>query len=244
MRHIVPDVSLSGVDRRRKFERREKWDRKVENEIFDHSTMLVLSKLMSDGFFDYVDFPIASGKESRVFRARKGRKNVAIKIYPTKTFKKMSEYIDGDPRFKGVKGREMVFTWARKEFTNLTEIRKAAVRAPLPITVRKNVLVMGYIGSEIRPAPSLKNYPMDADQAEVFFHRVMGYVRKMYAAGIVHGDLSEYNILVWRGPVIIDVGQAVSVKHPRAQEFLKRDIYNIAKFFSRLIHIGDGELEI
>jgi Serine/threonine protein kinase involved in cell cycle control len=58
-------------------------------------------------------------------------------------------------------------------------------------------------------------------------------VKKIYYSGLIHGDLSEYNVLMWRGPVLIDVGQGVSIKHPLAAELLRRDVETIVRFFNR-----------
>jgi RIO kinase 1 len=225
------------MDRLRKEERREKEVEKTESGVFDKHTMLTLSKLMSNGVIDYIDFPIASGKESFVFCAKGKNKNLAVKIYPINTsiFKNMMRYIEGDPRYEHVKKdiKDVVFTWARKEYINLKEIRKAGVRAPEPIEVRNNVLVMEYIGDENEPAPMLKDFPMEKEEAEECFLQIIDYIKAMYSAKIVHGDLSEYNILVWDGPVVIDVGQAVMVEHSYAQEMLERDIRNIVRFFNK-----------
>jgi RIO kinase 1 len=227
------------MDQTRKEERREKEIEKTENGVFDKHTLLTISKLMSDGVIDHLDFPISSGKESFVFKAVGGDgRDLAIKVYPISTsiFRGMMRYIEGDPRYDKVKRdtKSVVFTWARKEFANLEEIRRAGVRAPEPIGVRNNVLIMEYIGEGDRPAPMLRDVPLDRDTAAEYFNIIVGYMRAMFKAGIVHGDMSEYNVLVWRGaPVVIDVGQAVKLEHHMAKEFLKRDVRNIVKFFNR-----------
>ena len=112
-------------------------------------------------------------------------------------------------------------------------MKHAGIRVPEPIAVKNNVLVMEYIGSRTRAAPILKNKQMSLEESCKTYAKIMGYVKKMYRIGLVHGDLSEYNVLMWRGPVIIDVGQGVSIKHPLAMEFLERDVENIVRFFNR-----------
>lgn len=227
------------MDRAGKEERREKEIEKTESGVFDKHTMLTISKLMSDGVIDHIDFPVASGKESFVFCAKsRDGGNLAVKIYPINTsiFKNMMRYIEGDPRYEHVKKdvKDVIFTWARKEFVNLREIRKAGVRAPEPIEVRNNILVMEYIGDDDGPAPMLKDVRLDAETAETYLNTIVGYMKAMYKAKLVHGDLSEYNILVWEDkPVVIDTGQAVMLEHHAAQEMLKRDIRNIVRFFNR-----------
>lgn len=226
------------MDGLRKEERREKEIDKTESGVFDKHTMLTLSKLMSDEVIDHLDFPIASGKESFVFCAKgTDGKNLAVKIYPINTsiFKNMMRYIEGDPRYEHVKRdiKSIVFTWARKEFVNLKEMRKAGVRTPEPVEVRNNVLVMEYIGDEKGPAPMLKDAVLDRKTAEEYFVHIIEFIKAMYRANLVHGDLSEYNILAWNGPVVIDVGQAVTLEHHYANDMLARDLKNIVKFFNK-----------
>jgi Serine/threonine protein kinase involved in cell cycle control len=210
---------------------------KTESGVFDKRTLLTLSKLISNGTIEIVDFPIASGKESFVFRGESKRGLIAIKIYPISTsiFRNMPRYIDGDPRFKKVKKdtRSIVCAWAKKEYRNLREMKNAGARVPEPIAVKNNVLVMEYLGSRTRPAPLLKDRNMSRDEACRIYEKIIGYVKKIYYSGLIHGDLSEYNVLMWRGPVLIDVGQGVSIKHPLAAELLRRDVETIVRFFNR-----------
>ena len=165
-------------------------------------------------------------------------KDLAVKIYLTRSaeFKKgMFKYIEGDYRFKGVKHdtRSLIFAWAQKEFKNLEQAFQARVNVPKPLAVRNNVLVMEFIGKEGVSAPSLKEqvpaYP------ERVYSLLIKYVERLYRkADLVHGDLSEYNIMVWKGkPVVFDMSQAVPTSHPMAKFLLKRDLANLNRFFSR-----------
>jgi len=165
-------------------------------------------------------------------------KAVALKIYrtATSTFKRISQYIEGDPRFKGITGsrRKVIYAWASKEFRNLQRFHDAGVRVPSPIRFHKNLLIMEYIGTRRQPAPQLKDVVLDDPQKT--YDTVVKYIDLGYKkAHLVHADLSEFNILVYRKrPVIIDCGQSMVTDHPNAKEFLKRDIYNINRYFQTL----------
>jgi len=103
----------------------------------------------------------------------------------------------------------------------------------VPIVQRENVLVMEYIGTEERPAPMLKDAAFDPEKAYDF---TVDAMRKAYKdAKLVHGDISEYNILLNGDDfVLIDVAQAVHLKHPSAEELLRRDAKNAARYFGKL----------
>ncbi|MEM0448880.1 MAG: serine protein kinase RIO [Methanomassiliicoccales archaeon] len=214
-------------------------DRKTLAEVFDKPALLTIYKLMTDGLIETVDFPISTGKEANVFRVTSPDGNYyALKIYRTSTltFKRISRYIEGDPRFKGIKGsrRKVVFAWATKEFRNLQRLKEAKVRVPAPVKFNQNMLVMEFIGTEGQPAPLLREVQLD-DPRKTYM-TVVKYIKAAYKkAELVHADLSEYNILMHEGePVIIDVGQGMTLEHPNAKEFLLRDIENINRFFRSL----------
>jgi RIO kinase 1 len=183
---------------------------------------------------------VNAGKESRVYwgKNREG-KEFAVKIYLTSSaeFRKgMLKYIEGDFRFKGVKRdtRSLIFAWAQKEFRNLEQAAKAEVPVPAPVAVRDNVLVMEFVGKDGISAPSLKEQaPSDPDKV---YMSLLNHLARLYRkADLVHGDLSEYNIMMWKSKAIIfDVSQAVPTSHPMAQMLLQRDLTNLNRFFSRL----------
>jgi len=161
---------------------------------------------------------------------------VAVKVYRinASNFKQMRGYLEGDPRFEGIRGdkKAVVLAWTRKEFSNLQRARDAGVRVPEPIAVQRNVLVMELIGQEGDAAPTLND--VDVDNPETAFEVVREYIRRLYDAGLVHGDLSEYNLVVYDGElVVIDVGQAVTIHHNNHGEYLRRDCRNVANFFAR-----------
>ena len=215
-------------------------ERSTLEEVFDKATLMVIYQLLNSGVLYEVHGVVNAGKEARIYWGKnKEGKDLAVKIYLTASaeFKKgMLKYIEGDYRFKGVKRdtRSLIFTWAQKEFRNLEQASRAKVRVPKPIAVKNNVLVMEFIGKDGVNAASLKEQaPNDPDGV---YEVLLTYVERLYRkAELVHGDLSEYNIMMWKGkPVVFDVAQAVPTSHPMAEFFLRRDLTNINRFFSRL----------
>nr|MDO8135803.1 serine protein kinase RIO [Candidatus Njordarchaeum guaymaensis] len=221
-----------------KFRLKRTDDLKSTEGVIDQSTLFTLNSLMNKGLFKVIHGVVATGKEANVYWAENaGGESFALKIYRTSTadFRHMREYVIGDPRFKRIRRgiRSIVFIWAEKEFKNLKIAAEVGVRVPKPIAVEKNVLVMEFIGQNGVPAPRLKDSPPKSPSKT--FKTVLRYVKLLYSKGqIVHADLSEYNILVRKGPVVIDISQAVHVSHPLSKEYLKRDLENIVKYFSSL----------
>jgi len=215
-------------------------ERAVLEEVFDQSTLMVIYDFLNKGTIDEIHGVVRSGKESRVYWGKNKQGNeLAIKVYlvVSAEFRKgIMKYIEGDPRFKGVKHetRPLIFAWAQKEFKNLEQATAARVRVPRPIAVKNNVLIMEFIGENGVCAPSMKELP--PKNPEKIYKTLLTYLRKLYLkAELVHGDISEYNIMIWRSrPVIFDVSQAVPLSHPMADFLLHRDLTNLNKYFSRL----------
>ena len=214
--------------------------------MFDRSTVMSVIELSSRGCLKSLKGVVSSGKEARVYWGKgKDNRDLAVKIYLTLTSefrRSMIKYLAGDPRFneyRGLSPKKLIYIWARKEFSNLNRMFSAGIRVPEPLCLEKNVLVMEFIGYDGKRAPLLKEaYEMgelSLDDLEKIYWWVIEAIKKMVKdAGLVHGDLSEYNIMIFEeSPVIIDVSQAVSVDHPNSREFLKQDIYNITRFFSK-----------
>jgi RIO kinase 1 len=222
----------------RKFRLKRTDDLKSIEGVIDQSTLFTLNNLMNRGLFRVIHGVVATGKEANVYWAENtDGESFALKIYRTSTadFRRMREYVIGDPRFKRIRRgiRSMVFTWAEKEFKNLKIAIEVGVRVPKPIAVEKNILVMEFIGENGVPAPRLRDISLKSPLRT--YKRVLRFVKLLYRKGqIVHADLSEYNILMHRGPVVIDISQAVHISHPLSRYYLKRDIENIVKFFSSL----------
>jgi len=232
-----------------RFRRKDTNDRKSYDEVFDQQNLMIIYKLFTEGVFDQLDFPISTGKEGNIYRATtKDGTLVAVKIYrtSTSTFGDMAKYIYGDPRFEGLSGRKrkLIYMWANKEYLNLKLLDKVGVRVPKPIANRQNVVVMEYIGDAVEPAREMRNVRLEDPEAVA--RKILGYMKRAYKkAKLVHSDISEFNVLMLgQEPVIIDVGQAVMVDHPRAQEWLERDVGNVARFFKKYRVIIDVAKEL
>lgn len=209
---------------------------KTESEVFDKGALLDLSKLMKKGILQSVDYPVSTGKEANVFRATiPGGTYVAVKLYKNETapfFRKM-DYLEGDPRFEKIKhnDRDIVRAFARKEFKNLEICSKAGVNSPRPFYILNRILVMAFLGEGELPYPTMN--VVGPLHGEADLESILEDLRRMYRAGLVHADLSEYNILMGDKPYLIDFGQGVITKHPKAQQFLERDVSIILKYFAK-----------
>ncbi len=209
-------------------------------EVFDGRTLTTVMHLLNRGRLRELQGAVKSGKESRIYRGIdvKGG-DVAVKIYLTSSaiFRQgRLKYIRGDPRFKDIPHdtRSLIDQWASKEFKNLQLAKEAGLAVPTPIYVEKNVLLMEFIGKNGVPAPHLREVPLQA--ASSWYDKIVEMVKDLYdKVKLVHGDLSEYNILVPDGyPMLIDFAQAVTIEHPEAREFLRRDIDNLNNYFRGL----------
>lgn len=211
-------------------------DRKVYDQFFDRRTLLTLYDLMNDGFIQTLDYPVSTGKEGGVFHGTSEEgKAVAVKIYriSNAVFRSMWRYVEGDERFRNVSKNftRLIFLWAQREFANLQRYASCGLSVPTPIARKDNVLVMDYIGDENGPAPLLKDVEMENPQ-KLYLDTVEFMKQSYQKAGLVHGDLSAYNILLHRDRLyVIDCGQAMTKRHPNALEFLARDAKNINHFF-------------
>lgn len=222
--------------RKEKFrEGREKF--KTMHNVFDEFANRTIFKLITEGHFRGLESPISIGKESNVFSAlTKDNRRVIVKIYRLETcdFNKMYDYIKNDPRYANLKRkkRKVILAWVQREYRNLMEAREAQVNVPIPITFSNNVLVLEFVGRGDEIAPKLKdNIPENKKQ---FFDKIIENMGKLYEHGLVHADLSAFNILNFEeSPVFIDMSQATTLNDPRAEEFLERDVRNICNFFSK-----------
>jgi RIO kinase 1 len=226
--------------KKERFEDRRKEDhqRVLLDEFFDHATLVAISRLINQGQFDSIDYPISTGKEGGVFRASGAGGFRAVKVYRigNSIFRRLPPYVMEELlREVGAHQRgRLIFAWARREHTILRRLTDAGVRCPQPYGYLRNVLVMEFIGEDGRPAAPLQETQISDPGA--FFEELVEQVRRSYGrAGLVHADLSPYNLLVLREhPVLIDVAQSLAVTHPQAAELLARDVANLAKYFRRL----------
>ena len=227
-------------DRERRVRLRVSEDLETMEEVFDGRTLMTVMHLFNIGKLKELRGALKSGKESRIYHGIDSMgHDIAVKIYLTSSaiFKQgRLKYIRGDPRFKDVPHdtRSLIDQWALKEYKNLELAKEAVLAVPTPIHVEKNVLLMEFIGKNGSPAPHLRDVPLQ--DATSWYRKILEMVRDLHdRAKLVHGDLSEYNILVPDGyPVLIDFAQAVTLEHPEALEFLRRDIDNLNHYFKAL----------
>jgi RIO kinase 1 len=224
------------IDKRDRVILKNEEERSVFEEVFDRKTLMILYDLSNQEQFSYLNGVISSGKEARVYWGVKGDgKDVAVKIYlvSSSDYKKRLQYIEGDPRFSKIRkdSRGIAEVWARKEYINLKQAFEAGVSVPKPLAFQGNVVIMEFIGKDGVPAPRLiDSTPTRSDYATILKSMKLIYQK----AELVHSDLSEYNIMkLDKHLTFFDFGSAVSTAHPQAEEFLKRDITNINRFFKR-----------
>jgi RIO kinase 1 len=218
--------------------RKEGTHRKLLDEFFDHPTLLAVSRLVSQGQIDSVDFPVSTGKEGGVFRATLGTEFRAVKIYRigNTTFRHLPPYaleeLRAQTSIRNYGG--LILGWSRREHTILGRLADAGVRAPRPYRHLRNVLVMEFIGDARGAAPRLKDALVD-DPAALYEDLVHQIRTMLTVAHLVHGDLSPYNTLYWEDRVVlIDVAQALRSDHPQARALLERDLTHYSRFLGRL----------
>lgn len=209
-----------------------------------------LQPLVDDGLVDEVLHPLMSGKEADVFVVRCGSEIRCAKIYKDamkRSFKKAAQYTEGRrvrnsrrarAMEKGSKfgRREQEETWQNAEVDALYLLARAGVRVPQPYGCFDGVLLMELVTDENGDAaPRLDDVSMSAEQAREDHALMMHYVMRMLCAGLIHGDLSEFNVLVDEdGPIIIDLPQAVyAASNNNAQSMLERDVDNITQYYGQ-----------
>ncbi|MBI2582371.1 hypothetical protein HYV87_04575 [Candidatus Woesearchaeota archaeon] len=167
--------------------------------VFDEFTNRTLFELQSRDYFDELVSPLLIGKESNVFLASKGKGIVIVKIYRIQNcdFNRMFEYIKKDPRYEFLQKhrRQIILAWTQREYKNLIRAQKAKIHVPEAITFMNHVLVEEMIG-DTEPAPMLKDTkPKDPKN---FFALILEDMKKLYDEGLIHGDLSPFNILNYK----------------------------------------------
>ena len=209
-----------------------------------------IQPLVDDGLVDDVMSRLMSGKEADVYVVRCGSEIRCAKVYKDaakRSFKKAVQYQEGRKVRNSRRGRAMEKgskfgrkqqeeTWQNAEVDALYLLAGVGVRVPQPYDCLNGVLLMELITDENgEVAPRLNDISMSAEQAREDHLVVMHYVMRMLCAGIVHGDLSEFNVLVdVNGPVIIDLPQAVNAAaNNNAQSMLKRDVDNMTRYYSQ-----------
>jgi RIO kinase 1 len=209
-------------------------------------------ELFADGGYitDVVN-RVKSGKEATVYCCRAhpstGRELVAAKVYEIdiaahyRMSKLYAVYKPDSRQERAIKsgkhrGKEMVFAdWVGQEYANLCAFHAAGADVPAPIAQCGPGILMDYIGDAVRPAPTLVGAELSTAEAQRLFDQAMRNIRIFLAKDRVHGDLSPYNMLLWKDRlVIIDLPQVVHARwNDEAFKVLQRDIENILQFFSR-----------
>ena len=217
---------------------------KVRDDVFDEVTLMALYRLVHRKQISVIGGPVSTGKEANIIYGEHDNRGIAIKIYRIQTanFKAMTEYLAGDRRFASIRGsrRGIIFAWTKKEYSNLSRAHDIGLPVPEPLAFDRNILLMEFLGEEEAPYPQLRLAAVD--DYEATYREILDCTRRLYQdARLVHADLSEYNILYHEKPYLIDMGQAVTLDHPRALTFLLRDIRNINRYFSRYCDVQDEQ---
>ena len=209
-----------------------------------------LQPLVEDGLVDDVLSQLMSGKEASVYVVRSGGKICCAKVYKEidqRSFKKAVTYREGRKvrnsrraraMEKGSKfGRdEQEKVWQQAEVDALSLLLKVDVRAPIPYGCFDGVLLMELItDADGAVAPRLNDITLTKEQALRDHALMIKYIKRMLCIGLIHGDLSEFNVLVdGQGPVIIDLPQAVDASaNNNAKWMFERDVNNMAQYYGR-----------
>jgi RIO kinase 1 len=209
-----------------------------------------LQPLIDDGMVDTVVRRLKSGKEASVFIVACGDELRCAKVYKeaeNRGFHKLAQYQEGrktrnsrDARAMGKRGRHgrrvQEAEWKNAEVDALFRLAHAGVRVPKPYLVHEGVLLMELVrDAHGDPAPRVNDVAITPDQARTWHSFMIEQIVRMLCAGLIHGDLSEFNVLLdVDGPVIIDLPQAVNAAgNNNAFAMLERDVNNMRASFGR-----------
>ncbi|MBK9702734.1 MAG: serine protein kinase RIO [Betaproteobacteria bacterium] len=209
-----------------------------------------LQPLLDDGLIDGVVRQLMSGKEAMVFVVRCGDETRCAKVYKEadqRSFRQAVDYTENRKTKNTRQARAMAKgtrfgrraqedAWQNAEVDALYRLAAAGVRVPKPYHFHEGVLLMELVADlHGEAAPRLNDLEFTADVARSHHQRLIREVVRMLCAGVVHGDLSEYNILIGSdGPVIIDLPQAVDAAgNNHAPKILERDVANLRSYFGR-----------
>ena len=212
----------------------------------------VLVSLTDQGVIDDVIRPLKSGKEAQVYLVEVDGHERVAKVYKDaqhRSFKQRAQYTEGR-RVRNTRDQRAIDrrtrygraqqeeAWKSAEVDVIYRLHAHGIRVPTPYNFIDGVLIMELMCDEGgEPAPRLSELSLDRDVARAYFDQLLREVVKMLSAGIVHGDLSEHNVLVdAQGPVIIDFPQAVEASQNRnARQLLLRDVDNLGQFLARCV---------
>lgn len=241
------------VEKRRK----DKSQIATQDKVLDQKTINILQKLQERGKLIDMGGSVSSGKEANIYTARcstslisKFIQNeisekeeiipVALKIYKTSTmmFKDRTRYIMDEKRFKNFcksNSRKLIKVWSEKEVRNLKRLIKAEIPCPRPLYLKKSILIMTLIGTDLTPAPRLKDVNLKPEEWQEVYHKCIKIVKDMYQkARLIHADLSEYNLIYHNGELfVIDVSQSMDTCQENSNTFLVMDLCNMNEFFAK-----------
>jgi len=209
-----------------------------------------LAPLIEDGLIDSVSRQLMSGKEATVYVVRCGDDVMCAKVYKEankRSFRQSVDYTEGRKEKNSRKARAMAkgskygkqaqeAAWQSAEVDALYRLADAGVTVPKPFNFYEGVLLMELVTDDTgNAAPRLNDLSFTEEDARKHHQTLIKEVVRMLCAGIVHGDLSEFNILLGSdGPVIIDLPQAVDAAgNNHAKDMLERDVNNLATFFGQ-----------
>lgn len=204
---------------------------------------------------------VKGGKEANVYRCQghpsTGFALLAAKVYRPRKFRNLRNdkmYRDGrailkangqtvktnDHRMMRALGKKTAFgeqvahtSWLMYEYTTLTRLYQAGVAVPKPVAVSENTVLMEYRGDAFQAAPTLNEVALAPDEAQPLFNQLLRYIELMLQNGVIHGDLSAYNILYWEGALtIIDFPQMTDPhSNPNAYPIFQRDVERVCQYF-------------
>ncbi len=209
-----------------------------------------LIPLVQDGLIDEVLLQLMSGKEASVYVVSCDGELRCAKVYKDakqRNFKHNSDYTEGRKNRNSRRSRamgkntrygrqEQEDAWQNAEVQALCHLSAAGIRVPKVFSFYEGVLLMELVADdEGEPAPQLHKVTLSAEDARRYFNQIIQEIIRMLCAGYVHGDLSEYNVLLRSdGPVIIDLPQAVNASaNNNAAKILERDVLNMSTYFGR-----------
>ncbi len=202
---------------------------------------------------------VKSGKEATVYRVLLDNKLAAMKLYKNpeaRSFTNTGLYLMGkyykNPSHKKALAKNNKFAkklkfenWVKREFVLLEKLYSLGAKIPKPILQIDNAIFMEFLGSNEIVAPKIRDVALKIDEAEKAFTAIIKTMVIFWNFGIVHADLSEYNILWWNNePYVIDFPQSIDKRtHPNAEDLLNRDLQNITKFFSQYVKVDVDEIK-
>ena len=209
-----------------------------------------IAPLVEDGLVDEVIRQLMSGKEATVYVVCCGDEIRCAKVYKEaekRSFRQSTDYTEGRKMKNSRRARAMEKgtnygrkaqeeAWQSAEVDALYRLAAAGVRVPKPYNFHEGVLLMELLtDSEGNAAPRLNDLALDAEVSRKYHRILIAQVVRMLCAGIIHGDLSEYNVLVdSHGPVIIDLPQAINASaNNQARQLLLRDVQNLTAYFGQ-----------